>query len=137
VVVEQQVAKKGYWLAFAGAIIGAFVVVTGFVSILSVMGLLGAFDQLDGMDLLGVALYGQFLAVPIGCAIGITTALAIGRREAPILTGVLSIPCTVVVFLAVWGLTRIVDTMDYGWLIIIPPLIIPFVARWAALWAKR
>jgi len=136
-VVEQQTARKGYWLAFAGAIIGAFVVVSGFATIFSLMGLLGAFDQFDGMDLWGVVIYGQFLAIPIGCAIGITAALAIGQREAPILTGVMSIPVTVVVFFAVWGLTRIVDTMDFGWLIIIPPFIIPFLARWAALWAKN
>jgi hypothetical protein len=49
----------------------------------------------------------------------------------------LSIPITVLVVFAVWGLTQIVDTMDYGWLLIIPPFIIPFLARWAALWAKE
>lgn len=62
----------------------------------------------------GVAIWGQLLAVPIGCSVGIAAALAIGQREAPLLTGVLSIPITVLVVFAVWGLTQIVDTMDYG-----------------------
>lgn len=131
-------AKKGYWLAFVGAIAGAFIGLSGFMFLFVVVGIL-TFDRLppgSGYSALGIALWGQLLAVTIGGAAGIAGALAIGKRAVPVLTGLLSIPATIIVFVVVYGLGQVFDTMDYGWLLIIPPFIIPFLARLTALWLK-
>jgi hypothetical protein len=73
------------------------------------------------------------VAGPIGIALGIWAALAIFKREAPVLTGLISLAVTAVAFVAVWGLPRVVDTMDYGWLFFIPQFIVPFASHWVAL----
>ena len=76
--VEQQAAKKGYWLAFAGAVVGAFLAVIAFLILFLIIGFL-AFERLppgSGFALGGVAIWGQSLAVPIGCSVGIAAALA-------------------------------------------------------------
>lgn len=135
---QDRSAKNGYWLAFVGAIAGAFIGFSGFMLLFLVVGML-TFDRLppgSGYTALGIAIWGQFLAVVIGSAAGIAGALAIGKRAVPVLTGLLSIPATIIVFVVVYGLGQVIDTMDYGWLLIIPPFIIPFLARLTALWLK-
>jgi hypothetical protein len=130
--------KNGYWLAFVGAIAGAFVGLSGFGFLFVVVGLLTSYRlPLGSGDVaLGLALWGQILAVTIGAAVGIAGALAIGKRPVPILTGLLSIPATFIVFVGVYALGQVIDTMDYGWLLIVPPFTVPFLARLTALWLK-
>lgn len=131
-------AKRGYWLALVGAIAGTFIALSGFLFIVSVIGIVTIdwFPPGSSPLSLGLILYGQFVAAMLGMAVGIAGALAIGQRAAPILTGLLSIPAALIVFVVMYGLGQVIDTMDIGWLLIVPPLIIPFLARLTALWLK-
>jgi hypothetical protein len=80
-----------------------------------------------------VAVLGPIVLIPVGSAGGTTFALALFGRHSPVLTGILTLPVTIAVGMVVVVLTRFIDTMDYGWLIIIPPLVAPLGARFIVL----
>ena len=82
---------------------------------------------------LAFAMFGPILLIPLGSALGTMLALAVFRRHSPVLTGVLTLPVTVAVWIVVAGLTRLIDSMDYGWLMLVPPLVAPLGARFIVL----
>lgn len=49
--VEQQAAKKGYWLAFAGAVVGAFLAVIAFLILFLIIGFLAFRTASSGIGL--------------------------------------------------------------------------------------
>jgi hypothetical protein len=124
----QPTARPGYWLAFLGAVVGYLLVSAVFLVVVVVGGMSGMLDPS-----LGVIFYGLFAAALVGIGVGIAGALAIAKKRAAVLTGLLSIPVMVAAWAAVWGVSQLIDTMDFGWLLIIPPFVVPFASRWLAL----
>jgi hypothetical protein len=116
-------AKSGYGVSLLGGIVGPFVFGPVVAAVMVAAGM--------GMEIL---VYGPVVAGPIGIALGIWAALALFKREAPVLTGLISLAVTAVAFVAVWGLSRVVD---YGWPFIIPQFIVPIASRWIALSVRR
>ena len=126
--------KSGYLLALSGAWVG------GFVGLFLVARMISTADLSSGPELIGAVVYGQMAAIPIGTVIGIAVALALFKRAAPVLTAVLSIPVTLVVWAAWYGvwvmtseLSRFIDSMGYAGFLFIPPLTVPLISRWIAL----
>jgi len=115
-----------YVIALLGSIVGAYLI--GWLVVR------WALEYQPGNLLL--ALLGPILLIPLGSAGGTTLALAIFGRHSPVLTGILTLPVTIAVGTGVVVLSRFIDTMDYGWLIIIPPLVAPVGARFIVLGRK-
>jgi hypothetical protein len=124
--------RPGYWLAFFGAVVGYVVMSALFLVFVVIGGMGGVWDPS-----MGVISYGQFAAALVGLGVGITGALALAKKEAAVLTGLLSIPVMVAARAVVAGVFQIIDTLDFGWLLTIPLLLVPFVSRWAALAIRR
>jgi hypothetical protein len=85
---------------------------------------------------IAVLMFGPILLVPLGSALGVLAALAVSRQHSALLTAVLTLPVTIVIWLLLTGLTRLIDVMDFGWLVIVPPLIAPLGARFIVLGRK-
>jgi hypothetical protein len=115
-----------YVIALLGSIVGAYLI--GWLVVR------WALEYQPGNLLLAVL--GPILLIPLGSAGGTTLSLALFRRHSPVLTGILTLPVTIAVGIVVVVLSRFIDTMDYGWLIIIPPLIAPLGARFIVLGRK-
>lgn len=70
--------------------------------------------------------------------VGMTTALALGRRVAPVLTGIVSLPVIGGVFLVIWLMTyRVWSLLAAYAVLIVGLLVVPFLARWIALLVER
>ncbi len=112
----------GYFAALVGSVVGGYL-------------LGGALSALwySAEPNLGVAVYGQVLLVPVGSIAGSSAALGLFRYRAVLRTVILMLPMTIVAWVVVFGLSRIIDSLGYGWLVIIPPFVAPLSARWLAL----
>lgn len=119
-----------YVIVFIGSIAGTFLLGVLFASLL----VRWVYELRPGS--FGLVVYGQFLIAPLGSAVGAALALRLFRRRSPWLTGLLVLPVAVVVGIGVYVLAWFIDTMGYGWLIIVPPVIAPLGARFIALGRK-
>lgn len=115
------------WPDFVGALLGS--IAGGY--------LIGGLLVRWGIQALPGFIFGPILLIPLGSALGTTLTLAFARRHSPVLTGILMLPVTVVVWLVVVGLTRVINVMDFGWLVITPPVVAPLGARWIVIGRKE
>jgi len=112
-----------YVIALVGSLVGAYVI--GWLVVR------WALEFQPGN--LVLVIVGPIVLVPLGSAGGTSLALALFRRHSPVLTGILTLPVTIVVGILLVVLTRFINTMDHAWPIVIPPLVAPLGARFIVL----
>jgi hypothetical protein len=123
--------QKGYAIAFAGSVVGAIGSSILVVLVLAILGLVG-------FDIgLGISIYVLLAGAWLGSAVGAAATLAGARREAAWTTGLVAIPVGLVLGALVWGLAKMGGIADLGLVLVVVPLISPFVSRWLVLMATR
>jgi hypothetical protein len=123
--------QKGYAIAFAGSVMGAIA-----SSILVVM--VVAISGLVGFDIgLGISIYALLAGAWLGSSLGAAALLAVAGREAAWATGLTAIPVGLAVGVLVWVLAKMGDVADLGLVLVVVPLVSPFVSRWLVLIAVR
>jgi len=123
---------RGYWPTLVGALVGGLPVATIYFLVLGTLGLSGVEFSIAWLY------YGSFVALFVGAAIGIAALLAIFKYEAPIVTGIVFLPITVIVLVVEWRLivfvSETIGSVDVlNLLLVISLFLIPLMSRWVAL----
>lgn len=124
------VAKERRWVGYLAALIGSLA--GGFW----LGGWLVMWLITSSPGSIAVFMFGPILLVPLGSALGVLAALVISRQHSALLTAVLTLPVTIVIWLLLTTFGQQIDVMDFGWLVIVPPLIAPLGARFIVLGRK-
>jgi hypothetical protein len=116
--------KYGYWVALGGGVAGA-AAGSFLVNGLLLVNLFFDFDEPEELFW-----YTLFFGPPVGMAIGITAALAVFKRNSPVLTGLVSLPISALAYFGFQALALRIETMDMGWMFLLSPILVPFASRW-------